>query len=457
MDAAGVIAYYLMDGNRPLTATTGSDTTSYLYGLGVIGEETDAWSYGLTDGTNTQRQLTDALGDVTYSARYTPWGDTLESYGSGNFAFGYFGGLMDAATGLLYVGDGQYYDPSTGRFLTRNARPNSPNPYLPFDPTGALFLPLALVSLVYGRKRRKSKWDILVIVTLLSLSAGMGVAACGGSSLPQGEATATVIATPGANYGVGTATFANGATQQALVAVTPTGTPVILVTKEIPCLEPATSTPTPPPASGNALSIYTSAGLKTQSPGLINTRHRSWVYALATLRGTDPRYSGIGLAKVTDATMEAPYGEKIPCPDNPNRVCGIGLGLRTGKCGNTCPEGQLDQDDDGVAYTAMQTRILLRTNKCLNRGCTATDEFFVAALAENESMSPSEVETALNQYKQSPPLETVKINWHNWLKLGDPNNLDYNLKLIKTFKNAVGSLSDLGVDEVYVNNLLKNP
>jgi RHS repeat-associated protein len=82
--------------------------------------------------------LTDAAGEVTYSARYTPWGDTLEASGTGNLTFGYFGGLMDAATGLLYVGDGQYYDPSTGRFLTRNSKPNSPNPYLPFDPTGAM-------------------------------------------------------------------------------------------------------------------------------------------------------------------------------------------------------------------------------------------------------------------------------------------------------------------------------
>ncbi|MBI2330606.1 MAG: hypothetical protein HYU84_00220, partial [Chloroflexi bacterium] len=139
MDAAGVIAYYVMDGNRPLTATTGTDTTSYLYGLGAIGEETNAWSYGLTDGTNTQRQLTDATGEVTYSARYTPWGDTLDASGTGNLTFGYFGGLMDATTGLLYVGDGQYYDPSTGRFLTRNAKPNQSNPYLPFDPTGAMF------------------------------------------------------------------------------------------------------------------------------------------------------------------------------------------------------------------------------------------------------------------------------------------------------------------------------
>lgn len=72
MDAAGVIAHYVMDGNRPLTATTGSDATTYLYGLGPIAEQTTAWSYGLADGTTTQRQLTDATGEVTYAARYTP-------------------------------------------------------------------------------------------------------------------------------------------------------------------------------------------------------------------------------------------------------------------------------------------------------------------------------------------------------------------------------------------------
>jgi hypothetical protein len=43
-----------------------------------------------------------------------------------------------ATTGLLYVDEGQYYDPSTGRFLTRNAKPNQTNPYLPFDPSGAM-------------------------------------------------------------------------------------------------------------------------------------------------------------------------------------------------------------------------------------------------------------------------------------------------------------------------------
>jgi len=34
MDAAGVIAYYVMDGDRPLTAESNGNTTYYLYGLG---------------------------------------------------------------------------------------------------------------------------------------------------------------------------------------------------------------------------------------------------------------------------------------------------------------------------------------------------------------------------------------------------------------------------------------
>jgi hypothetical protein len=68
-----------------------------------------------------------------------------------------------------------------------------------------------------------------------------------------------------------------------------------------------------------------------------------------------------------------------------------------------CPQGQLDQNNDDVAYTAMQTRISLRTKACLNRDCTPTDEFLVAALAENESISPMEVQTAINQNRQTPP------------------------------------------------------
>jgi RHS repeat-associated protein len=179
MDAAGVIAHYVMDGDQPLTAESAGNTTFYLYGLGAIAEKTNAWSYSLPDGTNTPRQISNLSGDITLSARYTPWGDTLDTHGTGNFTFGYFGGLMDVATELLYVGNGQYYDPATGRFLTRDAKPNNTNPYVPWDPTGAIIGPLAAMALFFGRKRKRNKRDILIIIVLLGITAGTGLVACG--------------------------------------------------------------------------------------------------------------------------------------------------------------------------------------------------------------------------------------------------------------------------------------
>ncbi len=178
MDAAGVIAYYVMDGDRPLTAESNGNTTFYLYGLGAIGEKTTAWNFSLPDGTNTPRQLSDNSGDITLTSRYTPWGDTLDTYGTGNFTFGYFGGVMDAATGLLYVGNGQYYDPQTGRFLTRDAKPNQSNPYVPWNPIGAIVGPLGVIALVFGRRKKGSKAGTFLVLALVAGSVGMTLAGC---------------------------------------------------------------------------------------------------------------------------------------------------------------------------------------------------------------------------------------------------------------------------------------
>ena len=139
MDAAGVIAHYVLDGDRHFTAEFGGNTTFDLYGLGGIGEKNTAWSYSLPDGTNTPRQLSDLSGEITLSARYTPWGDTLDTFGTSGFTFGYLGGVLDTATGLLYVGNGQYYDPSTVHLIWSVNR-YSTNPDAPWNPIGALLV-----------------------------------------------------------------------------------------------------------------------------------------------------------------------------------------------------------------------------------------------------------------------------------------------------------------------------
>ena len=240
MSAEGITTQYVMSGNRPLSATSNGNTTTYLYGLGSIAEESNAWSYSLPDGTNTPRQLADASGDITLSARYTPWGDTLETYGDGGFTFGYFGGMMDAATGLLYVGNGQYYDPYTGRFLTRDAKPENSNPYIPYDPIGALVAPLGLLSLYYSRKKNPGKLGMWLVLLIVVGSVGVGLSACGTFTNSSGKA---VTASATVSIPAGTATPTVILTLPATVTFTPspTWTPTPTIT-ETPC---PTSTPTP--------------------------------------------------------------------------------------------------------------------------------------------------------------------------------------------------------------------
>lgn len=166
---------------------------------------------------------------VTLSAAYTPWGDMVEVNGQGSLTSGYFGGMLDAATGLIYVGKGQYYDPATGRFLTRGVNPDQSNPYVPWrsDPLGVMFAPLVLLGMVYGGKKKRGKWDQWVILLVLCGAVGMSLSACGGDqdTLPPTEqvitpefsatidyqptaVTITVIPTENPGPGVQTPTFA---------------------------------------------------------------------------------------------------------------------------------------------------------------------------------------------------------------------------------------------------------
>ncbi len=162
--------------NGVLTANASGNLTFYLYdNNGPLAEMTTSWAYYLPDGTNTPRQMTDATGEVTLARSYTPWGEVRQQVGVGSFTWGYFGGLMDAATGLVYVGGGQYYDPATGRFLTPVNRDGT-NPYVPQrnDPLGAMLAPFALLLLLGGRRKR-GKYDRLILILVLMAAAGRSV------------------------------------------------------------------------------------------------------------------------------------------------------------------------------------------------------------------------------------------------------------------------------------------
>jgi RHS repeat-associated protein len=189
---------YQLDNGQTLAAKVGEMSTFTLYGRGVIGTFSTEWSYILQDGAGSMRQLAKPDGAVALSVSYTPWGDTLEVYGTGMLDIGYLGGVYDAGTGLIYMGNGQYYDPSTGRFLTRGAKPDQSNPYTPWnnDPSGMLIAPLALLALVFGRKKNRTKLDHFVILVVIGLSVGLSVSACGGGGTPTIQPIASPTMTP---------------------------------------------------------------------------------------------------------------------------------------------------------------------------------------------------------------------------------------------------------------------
>ena len=144
----GVTTYYLVDDLNPTgypqvveeLSGAGVVERQYTYGLQRIDEEqqiTNVWTpsfYGY-DGGGSVRQLTNATGGVTDTYEYDAFGNALQTSGSTPNNYLYRGEQYDSDLGLYYL-RARYYDPATGRFMSRD--PNTPRPFssngIPTDP-----------------------------------------------------------------------------------------------------------------------------------------------------------------------------------------------------------------------------------------------------------------------------------------------------------------------------------
>ena len=117
---AGTPIRYISDVNGSMPITIDDGTHKYVYGLGlayaVSGSTIEVYH---TDRLGSVRAITDATGAVTASYRTDEWGVPTSSTGSSTQLFRYTGEPQDA-TGLNYL-RARYYDPSVGRFLTRDS------------------------------------------------------------------------------------------------------------------------------------------------------------------------------------------------------------------------------------------------------------------------------------------------------------------------------------------------
>jgi len=144
----GVVTRYLVDDLNPTGLPqvmeelngSGAVTRTYTYGLQRIDEEqvlSGAWTpsfYGYDGGGNV-RQLTNSAGTATDSYEYDAFGNSFTVSGSTPNEMMYRGEQFDSDLGLYYL-RARYYNPTTGRFMSRD--PNEPGPFdsngVPTDP-----------------------------------------------------------------------------------------------------------------------------------------------------------------------------------------------------------------------------------------------------------------------------------------------------------------------------------
>jgi RHS repeat-associated protein len=130
---AGTPIRYVSDSNRSLPVTIDDGTRKYVYGNGlgyaVSGSTVEVYH---ADRLGTIRAITTG-GTVVATYRTDDWGNLLGQTGSSGQPLGFTGEPRDG-TGLTYL-RARYYDPSLGRFMTRDtwhglrAIPGSLNDY----------------------------------------------------------------------------------------------------------------------------------------------------------------------------------------------------------------------------------------------------------------------------------------------------------------------------------------
>ena len=122
----GTISYTLDQAGgltQVLAEITGTQTSTYVYGLTRTSQQTSAGTqYFLDDGLGSVRELVDASGNLTLVKRYDPYGQTISSSGSGGSNYGFAGEYKDPSA-LIFLRS-RYYT-SRGRFIQKDSIPGS--------------------------------------------------------------------------------------------------------------------------------------------------------------------------------------------------------------------------------------------------------------------------------------------------------------------------------------------
>jgi len=153
---SGVSTRYTYDnGGRIILKEDGAQSTTYIWGGNRLLAKKlagGAQYYYLYNGHGDVVQITDSAGNIVNSYEYDEWGNiTSQTEGIEN-EFKYAGQTYDSETGLYYL-RARYYDPTTGRFISKDSNEGSivnplslnlytycvNNPIIFVDPSGNIY------------------------------------------------------------------------------------------------------------------------------------------------------------------------------------------------------------------------------------------------------------------------------------------------------------------------------
>ena len=170
--------------NRLLSKTTNGNTTKYVYGRGLIGEEKcNAFKTYHFDARGSTIALTNEDGNITDTLHYDTYGKLTSHVGESFIIFGYNGrdGVITDKNGLIYM-RARYYSPEMKRFVNADIV------------AGEISNAITLNRFAYANGNPVSFVDpfgLSVALTVLAVSAVLGLCLSLGGDSKQEEAASS--------------------------------------------------------------------------------------------------------------------------------------------------------------------------------------------------------------------------------------------------------------------------
>jgi RHS repeat-associated protein len=131
---SGDTTQYVLDLAATLPVVVSDTEAVYLYGLDIVAQQQSERQYYFHDGLGSVRQLLDSTGGIEANYAYDPFGVPVVE-GDASNPNQFTGEAWDAEVELLYL-RARYYQPETGRFITKDPwegdrrSPTTLNPYV---------------------------------------------------------------------------------------------------------------------------------------------------------------------------------------------------------------------------------------------------------------------------------------------------------------------------------------